>query len=245
MSNSVIKIDRVSLAYSTSNVVDDVSLTVKAGEFIGLIGPNAGGKTTLVKLMLGLINPSQGEIRILGTTPEKARTRIGYVQQRPVFNRNFPITVSDTVLMGTIGSHDFFGGYSCQQRQQGEKVLQLLDLVPIANQSLTSLSGGQLQRVWIARALVSEPEILILDEPTANIDVQAEENIFRLLKQHHSHITTILVSHDIAFISSYVDRVACMNQKLICHDVESIDGKTVEELYGSHVSMIHHEHAHA
>jgi len=241
--NSVIEIENVSFSYAATTVVDNVSLDVMEEEFIGLIGPNAGGKTTLVKLILGLLKPDRGTIRVLGQSPENARTRIGYVPQHPMFNRAFPITVQDTVMMGSINSGNLFGSYRPEQRQTGAGVMEILDLLSIANQPLASLSGGQLQRVWIARALCSQPEILVLDEPTASIDIQAEEDIFALLKQYNSNITILVVSHDIAFISSYVNRVACLNRTLICHDVESIDGKTVEELYGGHVSMIHHEHS--
>lgn len=240
--NSVIEIENVSFSYAGTSVVDNVSLVVIEEEFIGLIGPNAGGKTTLVKLILGLLKPDTGRIRVLGQSAENARTRVGYVPQHPMFNRAFPITVQDTVMMGSINSGNLFGSYRHEQRQVGAGVMEILDLLPIARQPLASLSGGQLQRVWIARALCSQPEILVLDEPTASIDIRAEEDIFAILKQYNSNITILVVSHDIAFISSYVNRVACLNRTLICHDVESIDGKTVEELYGGHVSMIHHEH---
>lgn len=241
MSN-VIELEKVSFAYSGVTAVDSVSLNIKKEEFIGLIGPNAGGKTTLVKLILGLLQADSGSITVLGKKPASARTQIGYVPQRPVFNRNFPITVKEAVNMGTISAGDVFGSYSREQRETGSTVMEMLNLASISDQAVNSLSGGQLQRVWIARALVCQPEILMLDEPTANIDVQAEEDIFDLLKKYNSHMTILVVSHDIAFISSYVDRVACMNQTLVCHDVEAIDGKTFEELYGGHVSMIHHGH---
>ena len=243
--NPVIRLEDVTFSYNGIPVVENVSLAITGEEFIGLIGPNAGGKTTLVKLILGLLKPDTGRIRVLDETPEQARTRIGYVPQHPLFNRTFPINVRDTVLMGSIQADNLFGSYNRQQRRTADEVMEIMNLHPVAEQSLVNLSGGQLQRVWIARALCGQPEILLLDEPTANIDIQAEEDIFRLLKQYNAHITILVVSHDIAFISSYVNRVACLNRTLICHDVEAIDGKTVEELYGGHVSMIHHEHNHA
>ncbi len=243
--NYVIDIENVSFDYGAVPVLENVSLKIGEEEFIGLIGPNAGGKTTLVRLVLGLLQPHSGRITVLGEAPEQVRTRIGYVPQYPIFNRAFPITVKETVLMGSIDADDHFGSYSARQRQAGDQVMDVMGLHGIANQPLLNLSGGQLQRVWIARALCSQPEILVLDEPTASIDVRAEEDIFALLKEYNAHMTILVVSHDIAFISSYVHRVACLNQTLICHDVEAIDGKTVEELYGGHVSMIHHEHGHA
>ena len=238
----VIDIEKVSFAYDGIPVIDDVSLAIQEEEFIGLIGPNAGGKTTLVKLILGLLHPDSGTIRVLDHAPEKSRTRIGYVPQHPLLNRNFPVSVSDAVLMGSISARNYFGSYNAGQRKAARQIMEILNLEGVAGKPLGNLSGGQLQRVWLARALCGNPEILVLDEPTANIDVQAEEDIFALLKQYNSHITILVVSHDIAFISSYVHRVACLNRTLICHDVESITGKTVEELYGGQVSMIHHEH---
>mgnify|MGYP005855704141 CR=1 FL=1 len=237
--DAVIDVDDVSFAYNGASV------QVREEEFIGLIGPNAGGKTTLVKLILGLLQPDTGTIRVYGRSAEEARTRIGYVPQRPVYNRAFPVSVRDSVLMGTINAGSYFGSYSRRQKAIGDSVMDILDLHGIADQPINSLSGGQVQRVWIARALCSEPGILMLDEPTANIDVRAEEDIFDLLKKYNAHMTILVVSHDIAFISSYVHRVACINRTLVCHDVESISGKTVEELYGGQVSIIHHEHAHA
>jgi zinc transport system ATP-binding protein len=242
---AVIEVDDVSFAYNGAPVLEHVSLQIREEEFIGLIGPNAGGKTTLVKLILGLLQPDAGTIRVYGHCADEARTRIGYVPQRPIYNRAFPVSVRDSVLMGTINSGSYFGSYNRRQRAIGDSVMDILDLHGIADQPISNLSGGQVQRVWIARALCSEPGILVLDEPTANIDVRAEEDIFDLLKAYNAHMTILVVSHDIAFISSYVHRVACINRTLVCHDVESISGKTVEELYGGQVSIIHHEHAHA
>ncbi|MEX2353553.1 MAG: ATP-binding cassette domain-containing protein, partial [Gammaproteobacteria bacterium] len=176
---------------------------------------------------------------VLGQAPAKVRSRIGYVPQYPGFRRDFPITVTDVVRLGQLGN-------SIQDRDKLSDSLAAamgaVELDSIADRQIASLSGGQLQRVLIARALACKPEILILDEPTANIDLRAEEDIFGVLKQYNEHMTIIVVSHDIAFISGYVHRVACLNRTLVCHRTEEISGKTIEDLYGAPVKMINHSH---
>jgi len=239
----VIDIRNVSFAYAREPVLRDISLTVPREEFLGIIGPNGGGKSTLVKLILGLLKPHGGSISVLGTSPKEASVRIGYVPQYPTFSRrDFPISVMDMVLLGRLDPSRWSIGYTTEDRDVAEAVMAAVEIRNITGRPIGSLSGGQLQRVLIARALACQPEILILDEPTANIDIRAEEDIFAMLKQHNDHITVIVVSHDIAFISGYVDRVACLNQTLVCHATNEISGKTIEELYGAPVRMINHAH---
>jgi zinc transport system ATP-binding protein len=240
--DTIINLDNVSFSYTHIPVVRDVTLAVGEGEFLGVIGPNAGGKSTLLKLMLGLLQPDKGNITVFGKSPEKGRSRIGYVPQYPAFSRDFPINVRDAVLLGRLGETRWYGGYTREDKEIAMNSLKTVEIDNICNQTIDSLSGGQLQRVLIARALASRPDILILDEPTANIDVRAEEDIFALLKQYNDHMTIIVVSHDIGFISGYVDRVACLNQTLLCHTTSEISGKTIEELYGAPVKMIQHAH---
>jgi zinc transport system ATP-binding protein len=240
--NPIIEINNVSFSYSQAPVVRNINLVIHEGEFLGMIGPNAGGKSTLLKLILGLLRPDAGEIIVFGQTPDKGRSRIGYVPQYPAFSRDFPINVRDAVLLGRLGETRWYGGYTREDREIAMSALKAVEIDNIWNQSIDSLSGGQLQRMLIARALASKPDILILDEPTANIDVRAEEDIFALLKQYNDHMTIIVVSHDIGFISGYVDRVACLNQTLLCHTTSEISGKTIEELYGAPVRMIQHVH---
>ena len=241
--SSVIEINNVSFTYTREPVINNVSLSIAEEEFLGIVGPNAGGKSTLIKLVLGLLEADSGTITVLGTSPEMARSRIGYVPQHPTFSRrDFPINVRDTVLMGRLGITCWYGGYSKEDHHIANDAMKAVEIQDIADRPIGSLSGGQLQRVLIARALACKPEILILDEPTANIDMRVEEDIFGLLKQYNDHMTIIVVSHDIGFISGYVDRVACLNQELICHTTDEISGKTIEELYGASVKMIHHSH---
>jgi len=234
----VIEFQDVSFSYNQTTVLENISFSVEEEEFFGIIGPNAGGKSTLLKLVLALYKPVSGAVKVFGNAPEKERGRIGYVPQHPGFNRDFPITVKEVVSLGQLGT----SMSSAQAKQHFETAMTAVNLDDIAEHRISTLSGGQLQRVLIGRALACAPEILILDEPTANIDIPTEENIFGLLKKYNEHMTIIVVSHDIAFISGYVDRVACLHQTLVCHQTEEISGKTIEDLYGASMKMIDHHH---
>ncbi|NOZ54309.1 MAG: ABC transporter ATP-binding protein [Gammaproteobacteria bacterium] len=240
--NAIIAIDEVSFSYNGPAVLDKVNLFVRQGEFLGLVGPNGGGKSTLLKIILGLLSPAKGEIFVLGKPPKKGRAVIGYVPQYAAFERNFPITVEETVLLGRVGKTRMLWRYCVDDHHSVNVALQKCEINNLRHRRLNTLSGGQFQRVLIARALVSDPEILILDEPTANIDLRVEENIFDLLKKLNVHSTIIVVSHDIGFISEYVTRVACLNRTLVCHETAAISGKSIEELYGVSVHMIQHAH---
>lgn len=240
----VIEIQGLSFAYSAAPVLREVSLSVRDGEFLGVVGPNAGGKSTLLKLILGMLEPQAGRIRVFGRRPRQARGQIGYVPQYPAFSRDFPITVEEVVLMGRLGLGSMIGHYRAADRAAVHNALQEVEAEDLSRRQIGTLSGGQLQRVLLARALVGEPRILILDEPTANIDQRLEGEIFDLLAKLNQRLTILVVSHDIAFISSYVVRVACLNRTLVCHATEDIDGKTISELYGEEVRGISHAHGH-
>ncbi|MEY6432608.1 ABC transporter ATP-binding protein [Thioalkalicoccus limnaeus] len=237
-----IEIDGLSFSYGGEPVLEDVDLTVTAGEFLGLVGPNAGGKSTLLKLILGLLEPQTGRIRVLGRPPRHASTLIGYVPQYPAFARDFPIQVQDVVLMGRLGLGRSFGRYRPSDRDAAGAALAEVEATDLARRPIGTLSGGQLQRVLLARALVGEPRILILDEPTANIDMRLEDDIFDLLRALNERLTILLVSHDVAFISRYITRVACLNRTLICHRTDAIDGPLIQSLYGDSVRRIAHRH---
>jgi zinc transport system ATP-binding protein len=237
-----VEIKDLSFSYGDHLVLEDITLSVAAGEFFGIIGPNASGKSTLLRLILGLLEPDRGELRVLGAEPRKARTRIGYVPQYPGYRREFPVTVRDVVMMGRLGVTRRLGRYTPADRTRTLEAMQAVQVDDIADENIAHLSGGQMQRMLIARALACDPEILILDEPTSNIDLRAEESIFALLKQFNAHMTIIVVSHDVAFISAYVNRVGCLNRTLACHETGEISGHTIEELYGTDVKMIRHSH---
>lgn len=242
MSNVVIDVDNVSFSYGAVSVLENVSLKIYEDEFIGIIGPNASGKSSLLKLILGLLNPDKGTINKFNYECKHKRHHIGYVPQHITFARDFPVTVEEVVMMGHISSASRFFKFNEIEVASATQAMQALEIDNIARRQIGSLSGGQLQRVLIARALVCQPNVLILDEPTSNVDMRVEEDIFSLLKNYSEHMTIIVVSHDIAFISGYVDRVACLNRTLVCHDTESISGKMIEELYDAPVKMIRHHH---
>lgn len=242
MTELVLSVEDVSFSYGGPLVLEHIHLSVHRGEFLGLVGPNGGGKSTLLKLILGLLEPVSGRIRVLGKRPREGRSRIGYVAQFSTFSRDFPISVEQTVLLGRLGKIRLWRRYTREDRAVAEQVMAQTQILNLSTRRLSTLSGGQLQRVMIARALASEPEMLILDEPTANIDLRAEEDIFSLLKHLPDQPTILVVSHDIGFISQYVNRVACLNRRLVCHATEAITGEIIQHLYGSPVRMIDHVH---
>ncbi len=244
----LIDIRETGFSYGGAAVLEGVSLQIRAGEFVGIVGPNAGGKSTLLKLILGLLEPQAGSIRVMGRQPRDASRRIGYVPQYPSFPRDFPITVEQVVLLGRIGTRTGWlgclrpGGNTQTDRKAVLQALREVEAADLSGRQIGSLSGGQLQRVLLARALVSEPQILLLDEPTANIDQRLEGEIFDLLKQLNRRMTILVVSHDVAFVSGYVTRVACINRTLVCHHTDAIDGQIIQELYGENVRMVAHQH---
>ncbi len=252
--NPVIDIDGLNFSYGSVPTLSGIDLQVAEGEFLGIVGPNAGGKSTLLKLILGLLQPQSGSIKVLGQAPCAASHLLGYVPQYPSFPRDFPITVEQVVQLGRLGLdqrggqrdgkwHALWPGrVSGADRDAVRRSLAEVEAGDIAKRQIGSLSGGQLQRVLLARALVGEPRILILDEPTANIDQRMESEIFDLLKLLNTRMTILVVSHDVAFISRYVSRVACINRTLVCHNTDAIDGNVIQELYGAHVRMIAHSH---
>ncbi len=250
--STVIDIQALSFSYDndSSPTLANINLQVKEGEFLGIVGPNAGGKSTLLKLILGLLKPQAGSVRVLDRSAGAASRLLGYVPQYPSFPRDFPITVELVVLMGRLGQgrrNSLWQALwpkrvSGVDRDAVGRVLAEVEAGDIAKRQIGSLSGGQLQRVLLARALIGEPRILILDEPTANIDQRLEGEIFDLLKAINERMTILVVSHDVAFISQYVSRVACVNQTLVCHHTDAVDGAVIQELYGENVRMIAHSH---
>lgn len=237
----VISLENVSFTYNHSpTILKDINFKVTAGEFIGIVGPNGGGKTTLLKLMLGLLEPNTGTVKILGKSPEQSSQLIGYVPQFSSFDRDFPISVAQVVLSGRLGKTSIFGNYTATDKEKVSAILEQLEISHLLKKSIGELSGGQLQRVMIARALACEPEILFLDEPTANIDIHSEKNIFDLLKLINQNTTILMVSHDIGFISHYIQRVACINTTLVCHRTSELTPQLIMKLHDFPIKAIDH-----
>jgi zinc transport system ATP-binding protein len=219
----VICIHDVSYAYDTRPALQHITLHVKRGSILGIIGPNGGGKSTLMKLMLGVIQPDSGEITILGRSPREACANgslVGYVPQRHVLDWSFPISVRQVVTLGLIGRKRFFGGFSREQRKFVDDALAAVEMSHLADQPIGGLSGGQQQRVFIARALVNQPQILFLDEPTTGIDQAGQEKFLRMLLdlKKRLNLTLVMVSHDLRSVVASCDRVACLSRNLHYHD---------------------------
>jgi zinc transport system ATP-binding protein len=238
----VIEIERLNFSYANVQILQDINLQVAERDFLALVGPNGGGKTTLLKLILGLLQPTQGQIKVFAATPISQRNKLGYVAQFANFPRDFPITVQDAVLMGRLGISSNWLGFNQQDKQIANQMMQLTEISDLSKRRIANLSGGQLQRVLIARALTCQPQILILDEPTANIDLRLETDIFDLLKLLNQELTIIVVSHDIGFISAYTSKVACLNKTLLCHQTAPLTAEHIQKLYNTQVRAIQHNH---
>ncbi len=238
----VIELENVSFTYNSSYVLENVDLVVREKDFLSIVGPNAGGKTTILKLLLGLIKPTKGVVRVFGDSPVKARPRIGYMPQHTSLDSLFPVSVLDVVLMGRLGTGTRFGFYNQSDKEAAEEALKRVELYAIRHRAFSDLSGGQSQRVLIARAIVSGPELLLLDEPTSSVDIAVETQLYDLLDQLNDSMTIVLVTHDLGFVSSYVKNVACVNRRVVTHPTCSITGEMINEIYGRDVRLIRHDH---
>lgn len=245
MSDLVIDMRGVTFAYDDAPVLRDVTLSLPAGDFACFVGPNGGGKTTLLRLLLGLLTPQRGEVFVLGTSPREARRRIGYMPQHSQLDRRFPATAMDVVLMGRLGCGSATGPYSRRDRAAAEKSLHEVGLHDLREQSFSALSGGQRQRVLIARALACEPELLLLDEPTSSLDVTVEEQLYVLLEQLNRRLTIVMVSHDLGFVSTRVKTAVCVNRTVHTHATGDLTGEVIRNLYGREIRLVQHAHRHA
>lgn len=216
---NMIEIKNLSFAYEEQNVLENINLTVQEKDFLAIIGPNGGGKSTLLKLILGINKSKTGSINVLGKVPKENLRHIGYVPQNTNVNTDFPIKVIEVVMMGHVEGKRPLFGYGKHELLCAMGALEQVGMQDFADTKIGSLSGGQRQRVMIARALCAHPQILILDEPTSSIDITGQREIYELLKQLNSSITVIVVSHDISVILEYADKAAHINKNLSYHDI--------------------------
>ena len=238
---AVITMKDVTFAYNSVPVIEDVNLTINSRDSLCIVGPNGSGKTTLLKLILGLLKPEHGTILVFDKKPEQALANIGYVPQYAHYDPLFPVTVMDVVLMGRLGRH-LGGPYSKEDKEAARTALAEMNLSPLAGKLFAAISGGQRQRVLIARAIAGEPQLLVLDEPTANIDPQAQISFFELLKKFNQRMTILLVTHDIGIVSKVFTRVACVNRRVVIHPTSDLTGDMIQDLYGGNFCMIRHDH---
>lgn len=237
---NVVSIENLSVDLGGRTVLEDVNLEVKEGDFLGLIGPNGGGKTTLLRAILGLIKPSRGRVLVLGTSPEAARKRVGYLPQKSLFDQKFPISALEVVMMGRYGKMGLFGRYSSEDRDAALAALSAVRMLEHADREIGSLSGGQQQRIFVARALVSDPDLLLLDEPANGIDSSRQREFYELLSELNEKMTIIMVSHDISAVSTYVKKIACVNRRLFYHSSKELTAEDIEKAYECPVEMIAH-----
>jgi len=240
MVEPIIEVNGVWYAFNGQPVLKDVDLTVLPGDFLVVIGPNGGGKTTLLKLMLGLLEPTRGTVRVFGQSPAKAAHRIGYVPQNVHINKTFPISVLDVVLMGRLRTGRGWSRHTRQDRKSAQAALEQVGIWELQERRIGELSGGQLQRVFIARALVSKPEILFLDEAMASIDAQSRSEFYETLAELNRTVTIVAVSHDLMILSSHVKSVACINRDLHYHDSSEITQEMLDAAYHCPVDLVAH-----
>jgi len=226
--------------YEQEVVLEDINLSVKELDFVGLIGPNGGGKTTLFKVLLGLHPPLRGEVRIMGRGVRAGRRYVGYVPQVAGFDRDFPVNVWDVARMGRLASRPLLRRFDVQDDEIVAEALRRVNMLDLRDRPFGELSGGQRQRVYIARALATDPRILLLDEPLASVDPEARTNIYDLLSRLNGRITILMVSHDMSAISSYVKTVGCLNRRLIYHGEKQVTPDMLEETYRCPVDLIAH-----
>jgi zinc transport system ATP-binding protein len=291
LSEPVISLRDVTFSYGGEPVLENVTFSLHDREAVCVVGPNGGGKTTLVRLILGLLTPQRGEIQVFGQPPRRTRFRIGYMPQHVHHDSQFPVTAMDIVLMGRLGKQcdmplalsppikplavspaspiddeirenpksgrdarapvtlasgwqwlvrDLMGWHSRADRRAALDALEQVDMADFARRPFASLSGGQRQRVLIARALCCNPAMLLLDEPTSNVDSLIETRLLDLLGKLNRRMTILMVSHDLGFVSQLVDRVICVNRRVAVHPTSEMTGDTIRDIYGGDVRMVRH-----
>ncbi len=232
----ILNIKNVSAGYSDEVVIRDVNLEIFANDFIGVIGPNGGGKTTLVKVILGLIKPLKGEI--FWENSGKV-LHIGYLPQTTQTDKSFPVSVIEVVLSGLMSKKHFLGGFKRSDTEKAKNVLEKMGMLSLAKKNVGELSGGQMQRVLLGRAIISEPDLLILDEPNTFVDNSFERDLYELLKELNKEMAILMVSHDVGTITSYVKTIACVNQNLHYHRSNVIT-QTQLDSYNCPIQLITH-----
>jgi zinc transport system ATP-binding protein len=243
--NVIIEVRDVTFSYGGKPVLEHVTSEVGQREFVAVIGPNGGGKTTLIRLMMGLLQPRSGTIRMFGRPPIESRGRFGYTPQHTRFDDDFPVTVLDVVLMGRLGQGISLGPFRSRDREAAEAALDEVSCRHLRDRPLATLSGGERQRVLIARALTSQPEIIFLDEPSANLDPSIQDEFYDLLHRLNERMAVIIVSHDIGFVSRHVEKVMCVNRTVYLHPTSELKGEVLERLYRDMgVRIVDHDHSH-
>ena len=241
MAKEIVKLEDIWVYYDGSPALEGVNLAIERNDFLGIIGPNGSGKTTLLKVILGLLKPTRGKVTVLGQTPEKGRKFIGYIAQYNLFDRNFPISVTDVVLMGRYGKAGLLRRYSKEDRRITDNALKTVDMLDYKDRQIGKLSGGEQQRIFIARALVTEPKLLLLDEPTASVDPNMQAEFYELLEKLRQDMAIVLVTHDLSAVSTYVNKIACINRQLFYHGSKEVSAEALEQTYQCPIQLLAHD----
>ena len=237
----VISIKNLWAGYEDDTILEDISFEMFQDDYVGLIGPNGGGKTTLNRVILGLLKPERGTITVMGQDPVRGRKYIGYVSQFQVEDKHFPISVWDVVAMGRLQPNLLKNfRVSPHDKEAIETALTQTGMLDFRTRVMNELSGGQRQRVYISRALAAEPKMLLLDEPTSSVDSQSSNQLYDLLAELNDHIAILLISHDLTAISTYVKTIGCVNRQLVYQGSKELTGEMVEVGYGCPVDLIAH-----
>lgn len=240
MADKVIEIEDVHFSYGRQPVLTGVNLVVEEGDFIAFLGPNGGGKTTLLKLLVGVLRPDSGRIRVLGRPVRESLGSIGYIPQDLISSPGFPVSVLEVVLMGRLAAGIRGWRFNEADRQAAREALLRVGMWDRRGRLISDLSGGQRQRAFIARALVDRPRLILLDEPVASVDQEWQGRLFELLKELNREATIVVVSHDLTVVSSYIKSVACINQSLYYHPTPQITARMLRQVYHCPVELIAH-----
>jgi zinc transport system ATP-binding protein len=221
-------------------VLEDVSLRIPREDFLGVIGPNGGGKTTLLKIILGLLKPSAGTVRVFGQPPARVSARVGYVPQHARIDPHVPANVLDVVLTGRLARSSWGFRYGRDHQAAAVEALRQTGMEAFVRRPVGALSGGQRQRVLIARALAADAQLLLLDEPTAGVDPHAERGFIDLLHQLNQRLPIVIVSHDVSFVSAHLKHVACLSRRLTCHPAHAISWDQIAHIYQGPMRPVRH-----
>lgn len=236
-----LEISDLDVNYGQVKALEKVNLIVKEKDFLAIMGPNGGGKSTLFKAILDLVPIKAGKVKVFDDNPRKNRHLIGYVPQFSTVDKEFPITVLEVVLLGSLKPGlSFFHSFKLEEKERARNILEKVGLGELFDRKISQLSGGQFQKMLIARALMTEPKILLLDEPTASVDAKSSQDIFTLLGELNKEITIVMVTHNVMAISSNVKELACLNVGMVYHGDPELSEEVVNTLYGCPVELVAH-----
>lgn len=238
--NKLIEVKGLKASYDKKTVLRDINLTVYEHDFLGIIGPNGGGKTTLIKLIMGLLNPDEGSIQYFRNGIAVDKISIGYLPQYNAIDKKFPISVYDVILSGLSGKKSFFSNFTDEHHAQVREIIQRMGLEGLEKKAIGQLSGGQMQRALLGRAIVANPEVVILDEPNTYIDQRFESRLYEILSEMNKERTIILISHDIGTVISNVKSIACVNETLDYHPDSEVSTDWLEEKFECPIEILGH-----